>query len=560
MSTRSLLISFPKYYPREIFNLVPDNGLANLAASLISQGHFTQILDYSTIDSIQRFFPHGYAGELEKLLHPLAKKVRSDTAIAPEELKDYYYLEDEIHRWQQNQARILGRELAEHVGKNKIDFVGFKLWTGEGFEASIAIAEELKKTNPSLKLFAGGPHVDSFMEMVPETTDVFDVVAYGEGEETIIKLAEYIEGKARLAEIPNIMYKNNGALVRTREKRIEDLGRIPLAVYDSSVYPAMNDDRKIKIFLIDESRGCPNSCNFCIHPVKSGRKRRAISPELFVDRIEEIGLKYGMHAFRLAGSNPPVNLRSQAAQEMIERKLRVRYSAFAHVRGAKTEDFKILRRSGCCALAFGVESGSQQILSRVMNKNVTVAQIEKALTASKEAGIATIASFIVPAPMETDATKKETLEMIVRTSPDNVNVFFPTMMKGSKWDTNSSDFGFEIRDKDRFYKKAMFFKGNLRLPRLWRPLSDYRLDGKTFAEIADETYQFIKLVEKRGISTQVYDMVFLIAEYAEMSAPELRDRSNSLISEGNHEKLQRIVERVNRNVLTCSSLQTEQVK
>jgi hypothetical protein len=52
MATKSILINFPRYYPREIFNLVPDNGLANLAASLISRGHTTQILDFSTIESV----------------------------------------------------------------------------------------------------------------------------------------------------------------------------------------------------------------------------------------------------------------------------------------------------------------------------------------------------------------------------------------------------------------------------------------------------------------------------------------------------------------------------
>jgi len=61
--TRSLLINFSGY-PAVMRSLALDNGLANLAGSLIQKGHQTIILDYATVDTIKRLFPHEYSDEL----------------------------------------------------------------------------------------------------------------------------------------------------------------------------------------------------------------------------------------------------------------------------------------------------------------------------------------------------------------------------------------------------------------------------------------------------------------------------------------------------------------
>jgi radical SAM superfamily enzyme YgiQ (UPF0313 family) len=74
-----------------------------------------------------------------------------------------------------------------------------------------------------VKVFGGGPHVDWFHEMIYDVTDVFDVLAYGEGEETIVLLAGYIEGRKKLEEIPNLIFRKEGKIITTTEKRIEDL-------------------------------------------------------------------------------------------------------------------------------------------------------------------------------------------------------------------------------------------------------------------------------------------------------------------------------------------------
>jgi len=54
---KGLLISFAGY-PYTPSSLMPDNGLASLAAVLLKEGNEVTILDYGTVDIMERLFPH----------------------------------------------------------------------------------------------------------------------------------------------------------------------------------------------------------------------------------------------------------------------------------------------------------------------------------------------------------------------------------------------------------------------------------------------------------------------------------------------------------------------
>ena len=76
-------------------------------------------------------------------------------------------------------------------------------------------------------------------------------------------------------------------LFRSPSKRIDDLNKLPSPVYDDNIYWAMKDNQKMRIAIIDESRGCPFVCDFCSHPTKSGKKWRIRKPERVVDIMEK---------------------------------------------------------------------------------------------------------------------------------------------------------------------------------------------------------------------------------------------------------------------------------
>jgi len=548
MSVKVLLITFPGY-PNEPFNFMPDNGLANLAAALVAKGHHAVIWDCMTVDIIQRLFPYEYREPMTEVVGKVMCSIKRGEKPSSRDLDRYYRVDEEMKRLKKKKVEELGREIALFVARNGFDFVGMKLWTGGGFAGSIAIASEIKKINKGIPVIGGGPHVDWFMEKIFSVTDIFDALAYGEGEEVITLLAESVEKKLGFGHIPNLIYRDKGETIITRNKVIGDLNTLPSPLYDAAVYPAMRGNAKIKAALVEESRGCPNSCNFCVHPGKSGKKRRLVKAAKVVDELERIMYNYDIHAFRLSGSNPPAQLLTGVAEEILRRGLKVRYSAYAHVRGFAEEDFTLLKQSGCSTLSFGVESGSQKILDESINKSVTVAQIKDTLHKCKRSGIKISTSIIMPAPLETDETMKETMDLLLEVRPDSTIVCFPTLIYGTEWERNKERYGFQIQDPVTLFKEAMVYDINhFAPPVLWAPLSDYRINGKTFKEICEETAFFTQRLENENLTTQLFDQNLLLSEFAAMEPRQFGKVTHEFLRNGDHEAMQLLVAEMNERI------------
>jgi len=550
MSTKSILINFAGY-PVSPRSLAPDNGLATLASCLINKGHETVILDYMTVNIIERLFPHKYRDVLRDTVKNITRVLKENSHIPQGDLNAFYKLDTKISQVQRERVQEIAEEINDYVNKHKIDFVGMKLWLGDGFEGSITIAKELKRNSPHIPIFAGGPHVDLFKERIFRITDVFDTLVYGEGEETITMLADYVEGKKALDSIPNLIYKKRGKVVVTPIKRLENLNDSPSPTYDESVYLAMKGDQKLKIAIIDESRGCPNSCNFCIHFIKSGNRWRTKDPETVVIEMERMKKEYGINAFKFAGSNPPPKLKREIAKEIIKRKFNVTYTTFGHVQGASEEDFDLLKESGCYAVFFGIESGSQRVLDESINKGTKINEIKEAINACKKAGLYVVGSVIVPAPGETEQSKKETMSLLLETSPDSVIICLPGLLLGTEWEKNKEKYGFEVRNPEELFQKMITYKmKSFYPPILWESLDDYELNGKPFREIAKESDNFQHALEKESFLTRVTDEMLLISKYSGMTPKEFRDKSNEYLSTGDYQNVAKIVKKINWEILS----------
>jgi hypothetical protein len=540
MTTKSILINF-NGCPSSVDSLMPDNGLANLAGSLLEEGHETLIKDFSSVDIIERMIPDSVSRELSLVHQDSIADAKTKPQSGKTSLDRLLKLDNELVDHNHFELLKIANEIVDEATTMGADFIGFKLWTGDGFEGSVKIATEIKKKLPDIKLFAGGPHVDWFMENIFRYTDIFDALAYGEGEETIKFLADYAIGKRKLSDIPNIIYRENGRINVTPLKRIKDLNLLSEPVYDEAIYPAMKGDQKVRFIMIDESRGCPNACYFCIHPQKSGSKWRYYEPLHTIDLIEKLSHKINTSAFRMSGSNTPPSLRKELAQELIKRQFGINYAGFGHVNS--NEDYDLLRESGCLSLAFGVESGSQRILDQDLNKNVKVEQIISALNRCKRSGILTVASIIVPCPHDNDETIKETLELLIKTRPDSVTLQLPGLIPGAYWYKNIENFGFDL--DENYMIKSMLYKIKLLLPpMLWEPFP-YKINGKTNSQSVVIAQGLTAELEKNEILTGIGDFLLLIGRFIGISAKEMRDLNRKMFFTGDHAKVRDIVRSFN---------------
>lgn len=529
--------------PKILSDFIPDAGLGVLAASLINEGRSVKILDFNQPSLFSEVFTDEISSFLEKFAHKIFIEGKSPSIM---DLIKLRIIDKQLEKNKKIFSEKFRGYIENFVEKEKIDCIGFKLWAGDGFRWSLEAGRYLKKKYPELKIIGGGPQVDIFGEEIYRVGEFFDALCYGEGEETIVHLADFVAGKRKREDIPNTIFrKDDGSIIKTPRKFIEDLDKLPLAVYTPDVYTSINE--KLKVLVLDESRGCPNSCYFCIHPVKSG-KRRTKSPGKVVSEMKEYKDKYGVYIFKYAGSSTPGRFMMDVAKMVIDEGLDVRYTSFGHINEFDI-DFSLLKSSGCESIFFGLESADEKILKEGMNKNIDLDKAKKILQSCKNSGIFTVVSLIYPAPFETEETRKKTLDFIKEVCPDSVLVQFAGIYPGTVWFKFPERFNFTIEDKESYPLKTMTYQiKNLFPPTYWKPLP-YKINGMPFKNYARETALFQRELQEEDIETSISDEAYLIYKYSGFST--LRDFLNTnryYFYSGNRKKLEEEIASVNSRI------------
>ena len=533
MKSRSLLVNYTGY-PTTPNAFMPDNGLAVLANSLLSSGHETMVLDYNTID-IMDLLPH----DLGKRLIELGGQ---DTPESSRELKDISAALDEI---QSRDIDEKAREITDIIRRRKIDFLGFKLWMGKSFENGIMLAKRIKAANPGVKIFAGGPHVDYFRENIYKVTDVFDALAYGEGEETIVDLALYAVGRKELKSIPNLVIKDGSGVTETPEKRLTDLDK-SFPIYDTEVYPALKGDKKLKLFISEFSRGCPFRCNFCGHSNKSGSKWRSKSPVHIIREFRHVIDTHGTRVFRNGDSNTPGLLIKDVAQRIVNEGLDIEYALISHVNNLDVDALDVLKKSGCFSVFFGVESGNQQMIDKYINKGLKLENAKRMIDECRKRGLFVVTSYIYPSPGETEETRRDTYNFIKNSGADAVSICTPIISPKSTWGDKPSEYFIELSE-NYFYDLMFFTPALFYPPTMWKPLN-YRINGKDFFEIAKESDRLAEELEKEeGILTQVMDDAALMAKHCRMDFREFRGKVRHYLKAGDRQSMEGIIKTINRS-------------
>lgn len=118
------------------------------------------------------------------------------------------------------------------------------------------LLREIPKILPETEIWLGGPEVSYNPEQVLEQFPMVKGIMVGEGEETFRELAE---GKRELSEISGIVYRQEG-IVRTRERELLDLSKVPFLYNDFSAFTN-------RILYYESSRGCPYQCSYCLSSI-----------------------------------------------------------------------------------------------------------------------------------------------------------------------------------------------------------------------------------------------------------------------------------------------------
>jgi anaerobic magnesium-protoporphyrin IX monomethyl ester cyclase len=180
--------------------------------------------------------------------------------------------------------------------------------------------------------------------------------------------------------------------------------------------------------IVETSRGCPYSCDFCVAPIHQGHKFRERDPKALVDEIEWARRELGVRYFYLWGDTVTLNQKTFSAfcEALISRNLDIQW--FGNARADNLTDpafVQRLRRSGCWMLAMGIESSSPDI-RKGMVKRLEEQKIRTAFANLRDAGIKSFAFFIFGYPGDTAQSMNATIDYAIELAPDFAN-FYPAV-------------------------------------------------------------------------------------------------------------------------------------
>ena len=301
-------------------------------------------------------------------------------------------------------------------------------------DADVAAIARLK-AHYRAPMFCFGPHASTAPAESMARVPVVDGMFVGEPEDGILQLArvEITEGGAEAppyGHVANLTYRQDSTVVPHRAhgsfSGFLDMPYPAWDLLDLKAYSLPLVNRSYVI--VETSRGCPYTCDFCVAPIHQGHKFRERSAKALVDDIERGYRELGVEFFYLWGDTVTLNVKSFTAfcDELIARQLPIQW--FGNARADNLTDPAFvhrLRRAGCWMLALGIESESDEV-RKDMVKRLERQKIQTAFRNMREAGIKSFAFFIFGYPGETARTMEQTVRYAMELDPDFAN-FYPAV-------------------------------------------------------------------------------------------------------------------------------------
>lgn len=276
--------------------------------------------------------------------------------------------------------------------------VGFTLYYCNA-EPTKWMAQELKRRKPDIKIIVGGPDTQNgFWQPEP----YYDYIVTGEGEKLLLQVLSHIEQGMPLEKQMHLRQ------VEGERLNLDTVPAPDYSYFDSSDYDLPNGVN------FELSRGCTAKCVFCneTHFWKyRGRMSSSVVTEI-LDLYNNRGIDVVWFLDSLVNGNLK-ELRA-FAKGIIASGAKISWTGYARCdERMDLEYLQDLADSGCIALSFGIESGSENVL-KDMDKGVTVKEIEQNLRDCAKVGIEAFSTWVTGFPTETTQDFYETMTLIWR--------------------------------------------------------------------------------------------------------------------------------------------------
>lgn len=298
--------------------------------------------------------------------------------------------------------------VAESISKES-EIIGFTsttlIWPN-----TLKTMKAVKERCPDKFIVVGGPQITAF----PQDSlshEFIDLGIYGEGEETMLEVAQaYFKG-ADIQDIKGTVVRKNGRVfVNKPRPLIKDLDRLSFPAIDLlpyHLYRALTV--RNPFYTMIASRGCPYRCAFCSQ-IYFGNRLRLRSAENVASEMEYYVKKKGAKELVMFDETFTINREFTLGlcRLIRERGLHFEWNIRTRVDTLDRKVLEALKGAGCQVIHLGIESGSEKIL-QAMRKGITRKQIRETIHMAREIGIETRGYFMLGYPGETTQDIRKTI-------------------------------------------------------------------------------------------------------------------------------------------------------
>lgn len=313
------------------------------------------------------------------------------------------------------------------------DLVAFSATT-HAFPQITAIASWMREAGLMYPTVCGGVHPTLNPQEVMQIKGI-DYVCVGEGEEALLELCTHLKEGHDPTGIANIWTRHNGKTYRNNPRPlISNLDSLPFPDRDIFDYPHLYHQQEGQAEVI-MARGCPFLCAYCCNEalrkaITQGKDyMRFRSVDNVIAEIKDMLKRYPfIRSIQFDDDLPFVSLEwTREFAEKYRKSINLPFCFNLRPNLANRTKLELLKEANCCEVKIGLESGNEDIMNRVLRRNLTTAQIRKAFGICRDLKIRTWSFNMVGLPYETPCAALDTIKFNaqIKSNVFQVSIFHP---------------------------------------------------------------------------------------------------------------------------------------
>lgn len=344
-------------------------------------------------------------------------------------------------------------DILEEIYRRKPDLLVFSCYIWN-IDQIVGLAEEFHKICPEVPVWAGGPEVSFETERFLREHPAFDGVMMGEGERTFFRLCEiyelseteYEKREALLRRLDGISFRRSDGTIAVQPlKELLSMDELPFC------YENVEDFRN-RIIYYESSRGCPFSCSYCLSSVDKTLRFRSLSLvfselQFFLDqRVSQVKLvdrtfncrrDHAMAVWRYIRDhdNGVTNFHFEVSADLLTE-----------------EELDLIAgmRPGLIQLEIGVQSVSDRTI-REIHRTMDLEKVHAAVCrVQKGRNVHQHLDLIAGLPYENYETFQHSFDAIYRWKPDQLQLGFLKVLKGSLMQKEAEVYGIVYKEKEPY--------------------------------------------------------------------------------------------------------------